>query len=95
MGCRAMPSQVPTLPGDPSTAANEAAWKVFESWQKPFLCAFTDNDPVTRGGQVPFMARVPSARDRNHPTIHGGRHFLQEGRADELARIVSDFIAEG
>ncbi len=26
MGCRAMPRQVPTLPGDPSVPANEAAW---------------------------------------------------------------------
>ncbi len=94
MGCRAMPSQVPTLRGDPSTAANEAAWKVLEGWNKPFLCAFADNDPVTAGGEKAFIGRVPGTAGRTHPKIAGGGHFLQEGRGDELAKVVADFIAE-
>jgi len=94
MGCRAMPSQVPMLPSDPSLAANEAAWKVLEAWQKPFLCAFSDNDPVTGNMERGFIDRVPGAKGRDHPGIHGGGHFLQEGRASELAQIVADFIGE-
>ena len=94
MGCRAMPSQVPTLPTDPSLAANEAAWKVLDAWYKPFLCAFSDNDPVTRNGELAFIDRVPGAKGRTHPTIQGGGHFLQEGRATELAKIISDFMGE-
>jgi haloalkane dehalogenase len=94
MGCRAMPSQVPTLPSDPSLAANEAAWKVLDGWDKPFLCAFSDNDPVSRNGELPFIARVPGAKGRTHPKIAGGGHFLQEGRGHELAKIVADFIGE-
>lgn len=90
MGPRAMPSQVPTLPDDPSLAANQKAWKAFENWKKPFLCAFSDNDPVSRGGETLFLKRVSTAE--NEPT-KGGGHFLQEWRGEEFAKKVSDFIA--
>jgi haloalkane dehalogenase len=92
MGPRAMPSQVPTLPDDPSLAANRRAWEVFSRWEKPFLCAFSDNDPVTRGADRGFRERIPGASGRAHETIGGGGHFLQEGRGELLAKIVVDFV---
>ena len=92
MGTRAMPTQVPLLPDAPCVAEQAAAWKVFREWDKPFLCAFTDNDPVTRGGDALFRERVPGAQGQPHRTIEGGGHFLQEGRGEVLARIVSDFV---
>jgi haloalkane dehalogenase len=92
MGPRAMPSQVPTLPDDPSLAANRRAWEVFSKWEKPFLCAFSDNDPVTGGADATFRERVPGTRGQPHVTIAGGGHFLQEGRGPELARVVADFV---
>lgn len=92
MAARAMPSQVPTLSDDPSVAASQKAWAVFDAWKKPFLCAFSDNDPVTGGGDKPFRERVPGAQGRDHPTIQGGGHFLQEGRGDVLAKILADFV---
>ena len=92
MGPRAMPSQVPTLPDDPVLPANEKAWQVFERWEKPFLCAFSDNDPVTARARQPFLDTVPGARGLAHPVIRGGGHFLQEGRGEELARIVVDLV---
>ncbi len=95
MGCRAMPSQVPTLPSDPSVPANAAAWKVFEAWTKPFVCAFADNDPVTRGAEQAFLDTVPGARGRTHRTIQGGGHFLQEGRADDLVDVVAELVEAG
>jgi haloalkane dehalogenase len=95
MGPRAMPSRVPTLPDDPSIPANRRAWEVLARWDKPFLCAFSDNDPVTRGGDAVFRERVPGARGQPHVTIAGGGHFLQEGRGVELARIVAAFVARG
>ena len=76
----------------PSLAANLRAWEVLSKWEKPFLCAFSDNDPVTRGADKPFLERVPDARHRQHPTIKGGGHFLQEGRGEQLAAIVADFV---
>jgi haloalkane dehalogenase len=92
MAVRAMPSQVPTLSDDPSLPAQERAWEVFTKWEKPFLCAFADNDPVTGGGDRPFRERVPGAQGQPHTTIEGGGHFLQEGRGDVLANLIVDFV---
>ncbi|MBW2242044.1 MAG: haloalkane dehalogenase [Deltaproteobacteria bacterium] len=92
MGPRAMPSQVPTLPDDPSRDAQQAAWKVFETWEKPLLCAFSDNDPVTGGGAAAFMKGVPGAQGQPHVTIEGGGHFLQEGRGVELATVIANWV---
>ncbi len=91
-GIRAMPSRVPNLPDDPAVPAQQEAWRVFSEWTKPFLCAFSDNDPVTRGGNRVFEERIPGAQGQPHVTIEGGGHFLQEGRGAELANIVVDFI---
>ena len=92
MAVRAMPSQVPTLSDDPSLPAQARAWEVFSKWEKPFLCAFADNDPVTRGWDRLFRERVPGAQRQPHTTIEGGGHFLQEGRGDVLANLIVDFI---
>lgn len=93
-GVRAMPSRVPMLPDDPSLPAQIEAWKVFSQWTKPFLCAFSDNDPVTGAARLPLETRVPGAQGQPHRTIEGGGHFLQEGRGRELATIVADFIEQ-
>jgi haloalkane dehalogenase len=92
MGPRAMPSQVPVLPDDPSVPANRRAWEVFEEWEKPFVCCFTDNDPITAGGQVGFMERVPGAHEQPHRTIKGGGHFLQEGRPAEVCEVIIEVV---
>ena len=93
-GARIFPSFVPTNPDDPETAPNQAAWRVLEAFQKPFLCAFSDSDPVTAGGDAPFLATVPGARGRQHPTIVGAGHFLQEDAGPELAAVIRDFISD-
>jgi haloalkane dehalogenase len=95
MGVRAMPTQVPTLSDDPSLAEQARAWEVFAKWEKPFLCAFSDNDPVTSGGERPFRERIPGAQGQPHTTIQGGGHFLQEGRGDVLAKLIVDFVGQG
>lgn len=92
MGPRAMPSQVPTLPDDPSIPANVRAWQVLAQWDKPFLCAFSNNDPVTGAMAPVFRERVPGAKDQAHITIEGGGHFLQEGRGQELATAITEFV---
>ena len=92
MGPRAMPSQVPTLSDDPSLEPNRRAWEVFQKWEKPFLTAFSDNDPVSSGGGTPFQKTVPGAQGQPHQVIRGGGHFLQEGRAAELSEIIANFV---
>ena len=75
-----------------TSAANRAAWEVLASWEKPFLTAFSDGDPVTAGGDRAFQQRVPGARGMPHTTLSGG-HFLQEDAGPELARVVVDLVA--
>lgn len=92
-GPLALPLLVPITADDPATAANERAWKVYETWTKPFLTAFSDGDPITRGGEILFQQKVPGAKGQKHTTLKGAGHFLQEDKGEDLARIVVDFIA--
>ena len=90
---RQFPVLVPTSPDDPAAAANRRAWEVLEQWEKPFLTAFSDSDPIMRGGDRFFQSRVPGTKGQPHTTITGAGHFLQEDKGEELARVVADFIA--
>jgi haloalkane dehalogenase len=91
-GARAFPMLVPTSPDDPAAAANRDAWEALRNWRKPFLTAFSNRDPITRGGARAFRESVPGAADQPHTTIRNAGHFLQEERGPELARVVIDFV---
>jgi haloalkane dehalogenase len=91
-GARQFPMLVPTRPDDPASEANRAAWTVLERFEKPVLCAFSDGDPITRGGDRTIARRVPGARGVVHPTITGGSHFLQEDCPGQLATAILDFL---
>ncbi|MFM8845088.1 MAG: haloalkane dehalogenase [Gammaproteobacteria bacterium] len=92
LAARLFPRFVPTTPDDPERIANEEAWRVLESWQKPFLTLFSTRDPITRGGERMFQKRVPGAVDQPHTLIRGAGHFLQEDKGAELAQKIHDFI---
>ena len=91
-GARIFPSLVPISPEDPAAQANREAWEVLSRFKKPFLTAFSDGDPITRGGEQIFQKRVPGAKGQPHTVIKGGGHFLQEDRGEEFAEVVIDFI---
>ncbi len=92
MGPRAMPSEVPTLPTSPSLDAQKRAWEFFETFDKPFLCAFADNDPVTAGGADAFKTRVPGAKGLPHSVIKGGGHFVQENAPEQCVDAIVELI---
>jgi haloalkane dehalogenase len=92
-GARVFPSLVPVEPDDPAAEANRRAWEVLREFDRPFLTAFSDGDPITRGGESVFQELVPGASGRPHVTIEGAGHFLQEDRGEELARVVVDFAS--
>jgi haloalkane dehalogenase len=92
-GARQFPLLVPSTPDDPAAPANRKAWETLEQWTKPFLCAFSDKDPITAGGNAVFQKLVPGTKGQPHTTIEGGGHFLQEDRGAELAKVVAEFIA--
>jgi haloalkane dehalogenase len=91
-GPRAMPLILPTGPDDPAAEANRAAWEALGRFEQPFVCAFSDSDPITAGADRHFREAVPGAAGREHPVIAGGGHFLQEDRGPELARVVLDVV---
>ena len=91
-GARQFPLLVPTTPDDPAAVPNRKAWEVLSRWEKPFLTAFSDSDPVTRGADRLFRQVIPGAKDQPHTTIVGAGHFLQEDKGEELAQVVVDFI---
>jgi haloalkane dehalogenase len=87
-----MPALVPTAPDDPAAPANRAAWRRLSTWDRPFLVAFSDGDPIT-GGMAPILARsVPGAAGLDHPVIAGAGHFLQEDAGERLGEVIVDFI---
>lgn len=92
-GARKFPSLVPILPQHKAEREkNDAAWKVLSQFERPVLTAFSDDDPVTRGGEVRFQNTVPGAKSIAHVTIHGGGHFLQELQPAAFSKAIIDFM---
>ena len=91
-GARQFPILVPITPDDPEAQANRDAWKVLQAFDKPWLCAFSDQDPVTRGADQFLKAVIPGCKGQPHTTIKDGGHFLQEDKGEELANVTLDFI---
>jgi haloalkane dehalogenase len=92
-GARQFPMLVPTSPDDPASDANRKAWETLRAFDKPFLTAFSDQDPITRGGDAAFQREVPGCAGQPHTTIEGGGHFLQEDRGEQLARVIERWLA--
>lgn len=91
-GARQFPTLVPMIPDNPAIPANRAAWKFFANFNKPFLTAFSDMDPVTKGGERRFIDSVPGAKGQKHIIIKGAGHFLQDDAGEELALAVVGFM---
>ncbi len=91
-GARAFPMLVPISADDPASAPNQAAWKVLETFEKPFLTLFGDSDPVTRGGEQMLRARIPGCEGQPHRIIEKGGHFIQEDAGPELAADIISFM---
>lgn len=87
-GARIFPALVPTAPDQDGAADNREAWKLLETWEKPFVTCFSDEDPVTKGGDILFQKRVPGTKGQPHRTIRKGGHFLQEDQPQELADLI-------
>lgn len=75
-GARIFPRFVP-FEDNVAVPDQKRAWAVFDQWEKPFLCCFSDQDRITRGGESRFIGRVPGTEGQNHRSLSGG-HFIQE-----------------
>ncbi|KXI28742.1 haloalkane dehalogenase [Paraglaciecola hydrolytica] len=91
-GVRQFPLLVPATPNDPATAANRKAWQVLQRFNKPFITAFSDSDPVTAGGDDIMQKLIPGCQGQHHTTIINGGHFLQEDQPQALTKVLLDFM---
>jgi len=91
-GARQFPSLVPIYPDGPEIPNNRKAWEILAAFDKPFLTAFSDSDPVSAGGYKRFQEEVAGAQGQNHATIKGAGHFLQEDAGPEVAQVIVDFM---
>ncbi|WP_018997656.1 haloalkane dehalogenase [Hirschia maritima] len=93
-GARIFPKLVPTSPDADGAKDNKEAWKVLSQFNKPFLTCFSDQDPVTAGGEKIFQKLVPGCEGQDHTILTGGGHFLQEDVSDELSDIIIKFAGQ-
>lgn len=70
------------------------AWKVLETWEKPFLCRFGALDPVLGYFDDHLIARIPGSADQPHRRFAGGGHFIQEQEPDALVEGIVHLIEE-
>jgi haloalkane dehalogenase len=89
-GARHFPSLVPVFRDEPEVEENEAAWEVLRRFDRPFMLAFADSDPVTAGGDQKFLAEVPGCKGVAHRTIENAGHFLQQ---DQPGQCVTAILA--
>ena len=93
VAARVYPGFVP-LGDNVAVPDQKHAWAVLEGFDKPFLCCFSDGDPITRGGDALFTARVPGTRGVAHRTLNGG-HFIQEDDPAGFVTAIRDVAAAG
>ena len=93
-GASQFPTLVPITPQHPSVAENKAAWEVLSAFDKPFITTFSDNDPVTKGGDLVFQKFIPGTKGQAHVTLKGG-HFLQEDSPDDIVALIDAAVKRG
>lgn len=60
---------------------------MLSNFDKPFVPACSDNDLVTRGGDLQFQNVIPGAKGQAHVTPKGG-HFLQDDSPDDIVAVI-------
>ena len=91
-GAKAFPDLIPQSADNPATPDQQRAWASLASFDKPFLMAFTDSDPITAGADKVMRPRIPGAAAYEPVSIHGGGHFVQEDAGPDLADVIVDFV---
>jgi haloalkane dehalogenase len=75
-------------PTPDAVALYDAAWRVLEKWQKPFVTAYGKADPVIGFFDTVFQQYVPGAKGQPHREFPNGTHFIQEEEPDALVETI-------
>jgi haloalkane dehalogenase len=90
-----MPGLIPQDPDNVETPRQQEAWEALRRFEAPFLCAFADSDPITKGSDAVLLKNIPGTQGLSHPTIEGAAHFLQEDAGPRLAEVIAEFARGG
>jgi haloalkane dehalogenase len=93
-GPRQLPLLMGVTPGSACARLNRRTMDALAGFDGPFLTAFSDGDPGTRGWAEVLQAHVPGADGRAHVTLEGSGHFLQEDRGADLADVIGRFMGD-
>lgn len=91
-GAVMFPTLVPVSEDAEALPTMRKAAKALQDWRKPALVMFSDQDPVTAGGDQFFRQLIPTAAGEPEITIRGAGHFLQEDKGEEIADQIVAFI---
>lgn len=91
-GMRQMTALLPLTRNDVGAQIGRRTMKALEAFERPFVTAYSDGDPATRGWEVVFAERVPGAEGQRHHTITGAGHFLQEEAGERLGEVIAEVV---
>lgn len=92
-GLRQLTALIPLTRNDPGAVIGQATMAALAEWEKPFLTAYSDADPATRGWESVFAEHVPGAAGQPHVTINDAGHFVPEQQGERLAGVIAAFVA--
>ncbi len=91
-GVRQLPTLMGLTPNSECARINRATGATLARFTKPFLTAFSDTDPSTRGWEGVLRDLVPGAQGQPHSVIAGAGHFLQEDAGPALGKVIVEFL---
>lgn len=94
-GMRQMTALLPLTRNDVGARIGRRTMRALEQFERPFVTAYSDGDPATRGWDAVFQERVPGARGQQHHTLAGAGHFLQEEAGPALAAVIAEVVGLG
>ena len=89
-GLRQMIALIPLTRNDPGAVIGRTTMAALARWHTPFLTAFSDADPATRGWETVFAEHIPGAAGQPPVTIGDAGHFVPEQRGEHLAAVITD-----
>ncbi len=85
---------LPTRNDNPMLEGNWHALQRLTSFDKPFLCLYSDRDIVAPDGHRSVRGVIPGAAAREPVILEGGSHFLLEDVPEAYGQEVLTFLRE-
>jgi haloalkane dehalogenase len=91
-GARQLPLLMGLTPHSACARHNRRTLDYLSSATQPFLTAFSDSDPGTRGWDAVLQSATPGSGGQAHVTISDAGHFVQDDQGPALAEVIANFV---